>query len=60
VISLWDAGTEINQEPGTGPDQPLRQSGPDTGPSESAAVDLIDHRDNFTYGSALEVSIDVQ
>ena len=60
MISLWDAGTEINQEPGTGPDQPLRQSGPDTGPSERAAVDLISARDNYVYGSALEVTIDVQ
>ena len=30
-IRLWDAGTEINQEPGAGADQPARQSGPDTG-----------------------------
>ena len=30
-IMLWDAGTEINQEPGVGADQPVRQSGPDTG-----------------------------
>lgn len=30
-IMLWDAGTEINQEPGVGDDQPVRQSGPDTG-----------------------------
>ena len=28
---LLDAGTEIDQEPGFGPDQPLRQSGPNTG-----------------------------
>ena len=30
-IMLWDAGTEINQEPGAGADQPVRQRGPDTG-----------------------------
>ena len=29
-IQLWDAGTEINQEPGEGEDQPV-QGGPDTG-----------------------------
>lgn len=28
---IWDAGTEVNQEIGLGPDQPTRQSGPDTG-----------------------------
>ncbi|MDA0746199.1 MAG: spondin domain-containing protein [bacterium] len=30
-IRLWDSGTEINQEPGTGLDQAPRQSGPNTG-----------------------------
>ena len=30
-IDLYDAGTEIDQEPGTGEDQAPRQSGPDTG-----------------------------
>ncbi len=30
-IALWDAGTEVNQEPGEGEDQVQRQSGPDTG-----------------------------
>ncbi|MDX1450450.1 MAG: spondin domain-containing protein, partial [Acidimicrobiia bacterium] len=31
---LWDAGTEIDQEPGPGADQAPRQSGPDTGASD--------------------------
>lgn len=30
-VALWDAGTEVNQEPGTGADQAPRQAGPDTG-----------------------------
>ena len=30
-VMLWDAGTEVNQEPGTGADQPMNQSGPNTG-----------------------------
>jgi hypothetical protein len=30
-ILFWDAGTEINQEPGAGADQPLSQAGSDTG-----------------------------
>lgn len=30
-IALWDAGTEMNQEPGLGPDQAPRQAGPDSG-----------------------------
>jgi len=31
MIRLWDSGTEINQTPGTGPDQAPRQAGPNTG-----------------------------
>jgi Spondin_N len=34
AIYLWDAGTEINQTVGEGPDQAPRQSGPDTGASD--------------------------
>lgn len=56
-IGLWDAGTEINQQPGSGPDQPLRQAGPNTGPSESAGVAPIGARDSFSYGQAIEVTI---
>jgi hypothetical protein len=41
-IQLWDAGTEMNQEPGEGPDQPL-QGGPGTGEADSdATVRLAD------------------
>jgi hypothetical protein len=34
MFMLWDAGTEINQEPGLGMDQPQRQSGPNTGAAD--------------------------
>lgn len=34
LLSLWDAGTEHNQAPGVGTDQPLMQSGPDMGRSD--------------------------
>lgn len=30
-ILLWDTGTEVNQEPGVGPDQAPRQKSPNTG-----------------------------
>lgn len=33
-VYLWDAGTEEDQEPGLGPDQAPRQSGPDTGAAD--------------------------
>lgn len=35
---LWDAGTEVNQEPGIGPDQAPRQRAPNTGAAENARV----------------------
>jgi hypothetical protein len=33
-VYLWDAGSEINQSVGEGPDQAPRQAGPDTGASD--------------------------
>ena len=35
---LWDVGTEVNQEPGIGPDQGPRQKGPNTGEAENGVV----------------------
>lgn len=46
-IGLWDAGTEVNQEPGTGADQAPRQSGADTGASEGGPVQPVS--DGFSY-----------
>jgi len=46
-VQLWDAGTEVNQEPGVGPDQAPRQTGPDTGPDENGVVQIVS--DEFTY-----------
>lgn len=34
-VMLWDAGTEMNQEPGVGSNQVQRQSEPYTGPADS-------------------------
>lgn len=33
-IAIWDAGTEADEEPGSGPNQVQRQSGPNTGPAD--------------------------
>ncbi|MEM6292185.1 MAG: spondin domain-containing protein [Myxococcota bacterium] len=33
-LLIWDAGTEEDEEPGTGPNQAPRQDGPDTGPDD--------------------------
>ena len=46
-FALWDAGTEVNQEPGVGPDQAPRQNAPNTGAAESAPVRHV--RDSFAY-----------
>ena len=37
-VRLWDAGTELNEAPGVGPNQAPRQSGPGAGSQESAAI----------------------
>jgi hypothetical protein len=50
-IMLWDAGTEVNQQPGVGPDQAPRQSGPDTGADENGVVQLVN--DGYTYPDTL-------
>jgi hypothetical protein len=53
---LWDAGTEVNEEPGFGPNQAPRQAAPSTGPSERKPVRHIeDLKDGFTYPSVEQV-----
>jgi hypothetical protein len=61
MIYLWDAGTEVNEEPGYGPNQAPRQSGKNTGTDENGTVQRISNvNDGFTYPtvqSTLHVSI---
>jgi hypothetical protein len=52
-VSLWDAGTEVNQEPGTGADQAPRQAGPDTGEAENGVVQIV--ADQYTYPDTAQV-----
>ncbi|MBV9957109.1 MAG: spondin domain-containing protein [Acidobacteria bacterium] len=52
-LILWDAGTEVNQEPGIGPDQAPRQKAPNTGTSESKKIAPV--KDGFTYPKTSEV-----
>jgi hypothetical protein len=52
-LSLWDAGTEVNEEPGIGLDQAPRQSGPDAGADENGAVRMVN--DGYTYPAADDV-----
>jgi hypothetical protein len=46
-LALWDAGTEVNEEPGLGPNQGPRQATPDAGVKEKNAVAHV--RDKYTY-----------
>lgn len=52
-LNLWDAGTEVNEEPGLGPNQGPRQKTPDAGVAEHQAVAHV--RDGFTYPSIASV-----
>lgn len=57
-VFLLDAGTEVNQEPGLGPDQVLRQEEPGQGADEGGVVHMVD--DGFAYpaiSSMLRVTI---
>ncbi len=55
-VSYWDAGTEVDQEPGTGDNQAPRQDGPDTGPDENGDLVQItdDNGDGRPEDSGLE------
>jgi hypothetical protein len=55
-VLLWDAGTEVNEEPGVGPNQAQRQSAPDTGPDEGGPVSPISAVDDgYEYPDVSEV-----
>ena len=55
-ILLWDAGTEINEEPGLGLNQPAFEAAPNTGPDEHGVVRPISElKDGFHYPTVAEV-----
>jgi len=60
-ISLWDAGTEMNEAPGVGPDQAPRESAPGMGgPGEGKVQPIGDVNDGFAYpkvGDLIEVDL---
>ncbi len=60
-VDLWDAGTEVDEEPGVGLNQAPRQSGPDTGADEAGVIVLVDgDNDSFTYppvGNIIRVTV---
>ena len=50
MIELWDAGTEVNEEPGVGPNQAPRQNDPNSGMDENGNIQNIDDvNDGFSY-----------
>jgi hypothetical protein len=52
-FKLWDAGTEVNEEPGLGPNQAHRQVALNTGVEERGLVRLV--HDEFVYPSNAQV-----
>ena len=55
-VSLYDAGTEVNEEPGTGANQAPRQSGADTGADEDGIIQSIAQvNDGFDYPAVDDV-----
>lgn len=52
-LYLWDAGTEVNEEPGLGANQAPRQPAPNTGAAEKGVIRLA--KDKFHYPSTAEV-----
>ena len=55
-IILWDAGTEVNEEPGVGPNQAPRQKAPNTGEAENGVVKNIkDVKGGFSYPKTASV-----
>lgn len=56
MVALWDAGTEVNEEPGVGPTQAHRQPNPNFGPAEGGTVRPISMvKDGYTYPPTNEV-----
>lgn len=57
-VQLWDAGTEINEEPKVGPNTVSKQAAPNTGPAENGpVVDIKDATDGvkFAYPAVADV-----
>jgi hypothetical protein len=52
-LELWDAGTEVNEMPGTGANQAPRQSGPNIGMDENGVIQIVN--DAFSYPNTADV-----
>jgi hypothetical protein len=52
-IGLWNAGTEVDEEPGIGPNQGPRQQAPNTGVDENGMVQPVANGAPYTQTSRL-------
>ena len=52
-IILWNAGTEVDQEPGIGSDQGPRQKAPNTGKAENGVVQKVQDGKSYSQASSL-------
>jgi hypothetical protein len=52
-LIMWDAGTEVDQEPGIGSEQGPRQKGPNTGKAENGMVRKV--QDGKVYSNPSSV-----
>jgi hypothetical protein len=52
-LSLWDAGTEVNEEPGLGPNQGPRQKTPEDGAQERQGIAHVN--DKYSYPRTADV-----
>jgi hypothetical protein len=55
--TLYDAGTEINEEPGFGPNQAPRQPGPNSGPDENGVIHPVEDATFNNPFHQLQISI---
>ena len=55
-VYLWDAGTEVNEQPAIGPNTVTNQMGANTGVDENGPVQLLSQvNDGFTYPAVSDV-----
>jgi hypothetical protein len=57
MLGLWDAGTEVNEEPGLGPNQASRQAEAGAGDAENGSVVAITgtDADGFAYPAPVDM-----
>lgn len=57
VVQIYDAGTEVDEPIGFGPNQAPRQAGPNTGPAEGGAVQMVTQMPYADAASVLHLTI---